>query len=54
MRKEREKIPRPKVHSWLGVPVVLPMTAYGQQGGIGERGLIVGDGTSGISEGSVS
>lgn len=54
MRKEREKIPRPKVHSWLGVSVVLPMTAYGQQGAIGERGLIVGDGTSGISEGSVS
>lgn len=54
VRKEREKIPRPKVHSWLGVPVVLPMTAYGQQGGVGERGLIVRDGTSGMSEGSVS
>lgn len=54
MRKEREKILRPEVHSWLGVLVVLPMTAYGQQGEIGERGLIVGDGTSGISEGSES
>lgn len=32
-----------------GVPVVLPMTAYGQQRGVGERVWL--DGTSGMSEG---
>lgn len=50
MKKEREKILRPKVHSQLGVLVVLHTTAYEQHGGIGGRELIIRNGTSRMSE----
>lgn len=54
VRKEREMILRPKVHSEQGVLVALHRTTYRQHRGMGGRGLIVRNGMKGIYEESES